>query len=178
MKSQRPYRMEAYGWQFKNWHICWRVGLKRRGGVWQKQYYHTGITWSWQAHSAYTFVHGGSITCSNSAQSALHICSSLVLEHDEHNQLAQYVVLCILSFPEKAGGLYCALRALTSMIKNHCKVELGRCVMQWDCIGGNGKEFVIVLEIGNCEPMRVRWRCSTPKRTHFLSRSGERAKKV
>ena len=148
-------------------------GWKEMGGrgSWEKQYYHTGITWSWQAHSAYTFVHGGSITCSNSAQSALHICSSLVLAHDEHNQLAECVAVhAIISWK--------ALRASTSKTKNHCKVKLGRCVMQWDCIGGNGKEFVIVLEIGNCEQMRFRWRCSPPKRTHFLSRSDERAKKV
>ena len=56
--------------------------------------------------------------------------SSLVLEHDEHNQHAEYVVLCILSFHEKAGGLYCALRASTSKTKKHCKVKLGCCVMQ------------------------------------------------
>ena len=75
-----------------------------------------------------------------------------------NNQHAEYVVLCI-SFHEKADGLFCALRASTSMTKNHCKVKLGRCV--WcngieNCFGGNGKELVIVLEIGNCEQMRFR----------------------
>ena len=69
-------------------------------------------------------------------------------------------MLCILSFHEKAGGLYCALRAPTSKTKNRCKVKLGCCVVAGrgneNCIGGNGKEFVIVLEIGNCEPMRFR----------------------